>query len=115
MTRLARAMPIAMLLILAACTPTADATASPDPTSEATPSATPMATDSPEPTESPEDTPSSSPIEGHGGFTFDANAEADALFTERFTCENLDDGYQVDFPAEWNTNAEIGGVPTCSW
>ena len=33
----------------------------------------------------------------------------------RFDCQNLDDGYQVDFPAEWNTNAEFGGVPTCSW
>ena len=74
-----------------------------------------MATDSPEPTESPEDTPSSSPIEGEGGFTFEANAEADALFVERFTCENLDDGYQVDFPAEWNANAEFGDVPPCSW
>ena len=34
---------------------------------------------------------------------------------DRFDCQNLDDGYQVEFPAEWNTNAEIGGTPTCSW
>jgi len=34
---------------------------------------------------------------------------------DRFNCQNLDDGYQVDFPTAWNTNAEFGGVPTCSW
>jgi hypothetical protein len=50
-----------------------------------------------------------------GGFTWQANAEADALMDETFDCQNLDDGYQVDFPAEWNANAELGNVPPCSW
>jgi hypothetical protein len=117
MTRIPRVLPIAMVLMLAACTPTADATSSPDPTDtpEPTPSATAEPTASAEESESPEETASSSPVEGEGGFTFEANAEADSLFVERFTCENLDDGYQVDFPAAWNANAEFGGVPPCSW
>ena len=113
MTRFTRALPIVVLLIVAACTPTADSTASPIPSP--TPSATPEPTASAEESESPEETASSSPVEGEGGFTFEANAEADSLFIERFTCENLDDGYQVDFPAAWNANAEFGGVPPCSW
>jgi hypothetical protein len=118
MTRFPRALPIAiLLLLLAACTPTADATPSPDPTAtpEPTPSATSAPTSSPSESVSPEASASSSPIEGEGGFTWEANAEADALMEATFDCQNLDDGYQVDFPAEWNTNAEIGGVPTCSW
>jgi hypothetical protein len=86
-----------------------------DPTPEPTPSATPEPTGSPAETESPDESPSSTPIAGDGGFTIAANAEADALMVDRFDCQNLDDGYQVQFPAEWNANAEIGGTPTCSW
>lgn len=108
---------MALLLILAACEPAAQASpsAAPTDTPEPTPSATPDATESPEATDSPEATASSTPVAGEGGFTIESNAEADALFAERFTCENLDDGYQVDFPAEWNANAEFGAVAPCSW
>jgi hypothetical protein len=117
MTRIPRALPIAVLLILAACNPTANASPSAEPTTtpEPTPSATPEPTPSPEATESAEPSASSTPIEGEGGFTFASNAEADALMVDRFDCQNLDDGYQVEVPAEWNTNAEIGGTPPCSW
>jgi hypothetical protein len=121
MTRLPRALSIATLLILAACTSSTNSSPSAEPTATAEP--TPTASESPEPTpsasaadtDSPEASPSASQIEGEGGFTWEANAEADALFADRFTCENLDDGYRVQFPAEWNTNAELGGVPPCSW
>jgi hypothetical protein len=121
MTRFPRALSIAMLLILAACTSSANSSPSSEPT--ATPEPTPTASASPEPTpspsvaetDSPEASASPSQIEGEGGFTWEANAEGDALMLERFDCQNLDDGYQVDFPAEWNTNAEFGSVPTCSW
>ena len=121
MTRLARAFSIAAMLLLAACTATttssdpAESTASPEPTATASPEPTPSPSSSE--SESSEASPSSSPIEGEGegGFTWEASAEADALMLDRFDCQNLDDGYQVDFPAEWNTNAELGGVPTCSW
>jgi hypothetical protein len=121
MTRLPRALSIATLLILAACTSSTNSSPSAEPT--ATPEPTPTASASPEPTpsasaaetDSPESSPSASQIEGEGGFTWEANAEADALMLERFDCQNPDDGYQVDFPAEWNTNAEFGSVPTCSW
>jgi hypothetical protein len=115
MTRTPRALPIVLLFVLAACTtstvnsPTAEPTAEPTPTSTLAPTATE------EPTDSPEPTPSSTPIEGEGGFTIASNAEADALFAERFTCENSEEGYQVDFPAEWNANAEFGRVQPCSW
>jgi hypothetical protein len=119
MTRLPRGLCISMLLILAACTPpagsglSAESTATPEPTPTASPEATPSPSE-PE-SDSPEASPSASMIEGEGGFTWEASAEADALMDETFDCQNLDDGYQVDFPAEWNTNAELGGVPTCSW
>lgn len=116
MTRHSRALLIGTLLVLAACTPTADASPpTPTATPEPTPSATPEATPSPVATDSPGASASSSPIEGGGGFTFDANAEADALMADRFDCQNVDEGYQVDFPAEWNTNAEVGDVAPCSW
>jgi len=116
MIRFPRAISIALLLMLAACTtttssPSADATATPEPTATASPEPTPSASE----TDSPDASPSSTPTEGAGGFTWEANAEADPLFVDRFDCQNLDDGYQVDFPAEWNTNAELGRVPTCSW
>jgi hypothetical protein len=123
MTRFPRALSIAMLLILAACTSTTDlGRSTPDPTASPTPTTSPSP--SPEPTpsasapeeaDSPDANPSATPIEGEGGFTYEANAAADALMLERFDCQNLDDGYQVDFPAAWNTNAEFGGVATCSW
>ena len=118
MTRFPRALPIILLLVLAACSPSADATtASPKPTVEPTPSATPDAT--PPPTESEEESPEASPsaseVEGEGGFSWPSNAEADALFDDRFDCQNVDDGYQVEFPASWNANAEFGDVPPCSW
>jgi len=118
MTRLPRVLPLVLVLVLAACAESASTTeeaATPD----ATPSASPSPSGSPEPTPSPsepaEATPPASPIEGEGGFTYEANAEADALMLDRFTCENLDDGYRIEFPSAWNTNAELGGVPTCSW
>jgi hypothetical protein len=120
MTRFARALPIILLLVLAACSPSADATtASPKPTgtAEPTPSATPDAT--PLPTESESESPgasaSASMIEGEGGFSWPSNTEADALFDDRFDCQNVDDGYQVEFPASWNVNAEFGDTPPCSW
>jgi hypothetical protein len=108
---------MAVLLVLAACASTTDSSPSAEPTlsPEPTPSASAETTPSPDATESADPSASSSPVEGEGGFTFESNAEADALFADRFTCENLDAGYQVDFPAEWNTNAELGGVPPCSW
>ena len=121
MIRFLRALSIATLLILAACTsstnssPSAEASATPEPTLTASASPEPTPSPSPAETNSPEASASPSQIEGEGGFTWEANAEADALMLDRFECQNLDDGYQVDFPAEWNTNAEFGGVPTCSW
>jgi hypothetical protein len=117
MTRIPHALAIVLVLLLAACTRTGETSPSVEPTDtpQPTPSATPEASASPEPTDSAEPSASSSPIEGGSGFTIEANAEADAHFLERFSCENLDDGYRVDFPAEWNTNAELGGVPPCSW
>jgi hypothetical protein len=106
---------LALLVVLAACTPAASSpTMQPTPT----PSPTPQATDSPSPEPTEEATPetTASASEGSfGGFSVAANPDADALFAERNTCQNLDDGYEVDFPAEWNTNAEFGAVPPCSW
>jgi hypothetical protein len=100
---------VAILVVLAACTsPTASPTTSPTPEATESPS--------PEPTEQATPDATASASEGSfGGFSIAANPDADALFAQRNSCENLDDGYAVDFPAEWNANAEIGGVPPCSW
>ena len=112
----------ALLLVLAACTSVTETSSSPEPIPTPTeePSATPTERASPtvEPSESApaEPTPSATPAGGEpGGFTFTSNAEADSLFLDRFSCQNLDGGFEVDFPAEWNANAEVGGVPPCSW
>ena len=117
MTRFTCALAIVLLLVLAACTATTEASPTAEPSPTPAPTSTPTAepTESPEPTESAEPTPSGTPIQGEGGFTIESNAEADALFAERFTCENVEQGYQVDFPSEWNANAEFGQVPPCSW
>jgi hypothetical protein len=104
---------LVLLLVLAACTPAASS-----PTTQPTPSPTAEATESASPEASDEATPDATPTASDwsfGGFTVAANAEADALFVETFDCQNLDDGYQVDFPAEWNANAEFGDQPPCSW
>ena len=120
-TRMAPIAALLALLLLGACTaPSAGPLTA---TAEPTPSQTAAPTESPEPTESAEPTddgsgsaePSSSPIGGERGFAFEANAEADALFLDRFSCQNLEDGYQVEFPAVWNANAEFGEIPPCSW
>ncbi len=122
MTRTPRAAPIALLLLLAACT--GDTDASPSATPQLTPIASPTKSASPEPSAtsdasaSPAEStePSSTPVGGEfGGFTFESHAEADALFLDRFSCQNPDDGYEVDYPAEWNANAEAGGAAQCSW
>ena len=119
MTRSFCALPIILSLVLAACATTADASPSDESTTTPAPSPSPTATaeasEGPSPTDSAEPTPSPSMIEGEGGFAWETNAEADALMDETFSCENLDDGYQVDFPSEWNVNAEFGEVAPCSW
>jgi len=102
-----------LLVVLSACTPAASS-----PTTQPTLSPTAQPTDSPSPEPTDEATPDATPSASEGsfgGFSIAANAEADALFAQRNSCENLDDGYQVDFPGEWNTNAEFGTVPPCSW
>jgi len=101
----------ALVLMLAACT------------SEASPSASPTQTPSPEPTASvtpsaqPAQTPSAeaSATFPPGGFSVGSNPEADALFLVRDDCQNLKDGYELQFPEDWYTNTEIGNVPACSW
>ena len=103
---------IALLFVLAACTPQVDPTAQP------TNSPTPQPTDSPTPEPTADATPEATPQSSEGsfgGFSIAANAEADALFEATNSCQNIDDGYEVDFPAEWNANAEFGSQPPCSW
>ncbi len=122
MTGTRTAFPAVLALVLAACTGTTEASprATPDPTPGVSPTATasPEASPSTEASQSPAESaePSSSQVGGEfGGFTFQSHAEADALFLDRFSCQNLDDGYEVDYPAEWNANAEVGGAAQCSW
>jgi hypothetical protein len=104
---------LALLVVLAACTPAASS-----PTTRPTASPTAEATQSPSAEPTAEASPDSTPAAtdwSFGEFNVAAHPEADALFAETFDCQNIDDGYQVDFPAEWNTNAELGNVPPCSY
>lgn len=114
MNRLHRPIAVAataLVLMLAACT------------SQASPSASPAQTPSPEPTASvtPSAEATQTPSEEAsatfppGGFSVGSNPEADALFLVRDDCQNLEDGYQLQFPEDWYTNTEIGSVPACSW
>ncbi len=105
----------ALVLILAGCstaaTPlpgTPQPSASAEPTASATPSAEPTQTEAATPFQT----------EGDGapsGFTVEPHPDADALFLDRDDCENLEDGYRLEFPEEWYTNTEIGDVSACSW
>jgi hypothetical protein len=112
----------ALALVVAAC---ANAASTPSPSTEATASVAPSATGTasaspdptPEPTEAASDTPASAipSFDAGGDLTVLPNAEADALFLERDTCLNRQDGYQLVFPDSWYTNTEIRDVPACSW
>ncbi len=107
----------ALVLMLAACSTAATpAPSTPQPTTTAEPTVVP--TLSAEPSQTEAATPSQTGDDGGGapsGFTVGANPEADALFLDRDDCENLEDGYQLEFPEVWYTNTEIGDVPACSW
>ena len=105
----------ALVLVLAACSTAATpAPSTPQPTASAEPTAS--ATTSAEPTQTEAATPSQTDDDGApAGFTVTPHPEADSLFLDRDDCENLEDGYRLEFPEEWYTNTEIGDVPACSW
>ena len=106
----------ALVLVLAACSTAATpipSTPTPTTTAEQTAAPTPSA----EPTPAPQEpTPSQTDDDGAPtGFTVTPHPEADSLFLDRDDCENLEDGYRLEFPEEWYTNTEIGDFPACSW
>jgi Neisseria meningitidis TspB protein len=107
---------LALAIALAACDAATDATPSPSVEPSEQPSATAEPTQEPtvEPTPTTEPSPSPSAA-SDGGFQPAANAEADALFVERDTCENRRDGYQLVYPDDWFTNTEFRDVAPCSW
>jgi hypothetical protein len=119
-----RLVPILAALALAV-TACADATSTPRPSAEASasdlPDASATASASPEPTAEPSETPSEAPasavpsFDAGGELAVLPNAEADALFLDRDSCLNRQDGYQLEFPDSWYTNTEIRDVPACSW
>jgi hypothetical protein len=105
-------------LLLTACGGATDPTA--EPTATVGASAVARHSSSPEPslapTASPSVAPSASlPPPSGDGFAVTPDPAADALFLERDACENLQDGYQLQFPDDWYTNTEIRDVPACSW
>lgn len=102
--------------------PTVSATATVGATAEATPTEKPTPSPSPTatvvPTEAATEEPTAVPSIDAGepdGFTVAPNPEADSLFLDRDSCENLRDGYQLEFPEDWYTNTEIGRFPPCVW
>lgn len=127
MTR-ASAPLLGLLLLLAACQGSADASASvaasaaPSAAASASASSAPsVAASEPAPTEVPSPEPTEAPSPpassgfGRGEFTVAPNPDADALFVARDSCRNPQDGYVLEFPGRWYTNTEIRDVPGCSW
>jgi hypothetical protein len=107
---------LALALALAACDAATDATPSPSVEPSEQPSATAEPTQEPTMEPAPTTEPSPSPSAASDGrFQPAANAEADALFVERDTCENRRDGYQLVYPDDWYTNTEFRDVAPCSW
>lgn len=102
---------------LAACTAEATPSPSAEPTEVATPTEEPSPTASATQSAEPAETSSPSPSDGTpgGGFTVAPNAEADSLFLARDDCQNVEDGYQLQFPEAWSTNDRAGDLPPCSW
>jgi hypothetical protein len=78
---------------------------SPSPTVDASEAPSATETSSPSPTASADLSP----------FTVAPNPEVDALFLDRDGCENVADGYRLQFPDAWYTNTAIGEVEPCSW
>lgn len=123
MTRSRIALPLATLLLLAACSSTATTSPSEEPAgpsaapSEAAPSAS--ATEEPSPSaaasEEASETPAETPPPIGGGFEIAANPQADSLFLDRDECENRRDGYRLEFPDDWYTNTEYRDFPPCVW
>jgi len=122
MTRFRLILPLVAAMLLASCaTPASTPSSEPEntPTPEASvvasaePSEAPSASDRPseEPSETPEVTP---PSQG-GGFEILPNPAADALFLVRDDCQNLRDGYQLQFPDDWYTNTEYRNFAPCVW
>jgi hypothetical protein len=107
----------ALVVLLAACqspaattTPSASETSIPSADSTATAEAT--ATASQPSSEEASPTASDDPSDA---FTVTPNADADALFLDRDQCENLEDGYRLEFPDAWYTNTAVGDVQPCQW
>lgn len=106
---------LGLALLLAACAPgVSSASGTPGPTATATVSPTASVTPSPEPSEAPSAEPTA-PDGGASGFSVAPHREADELFEDPDDCENLEDGYRLEFPESWYRNTEIGDVPACSW
>ncbi|HUF07126.1 MAG TPA: hypothetical protein VMP86_07035 [Candidatus Binatia bacterium] len=106
---------LGLTLLLAACGPgVSSESGTPRPTTATTATASASVTPSPEPTEAPSAEPTASDG-GAGGFSVAPHPEADALFEDPDECENLEDGYRLEFPEAWYRNTEIGDVPACSW
>lgn len=112
------ALGFALATLVAACTTaTSPSASSAAPTgsgvNEVSPSASPSV--KPAGSESARADPLASPDTNPAGFSVLPNPDADALFVDRDECENLEDGYRLQFPEDWYTNTEIGDVPACSW
>lgn len=108
---------LGLALLLAACGPAATSESrTPGATATATASAAATATATAEAVASV--TPSAEPTAADGeasGFSVAPHPEANALFEDPDDCENLEDGYRIEFPESWYRNTEIGDVPACSW
>lgn len=109
---------LALVLFLAACRASASppaSTAEPPASLPASASPTADATATAQPTATPDPTPSASASGELTAFPIAPNPDADALFVDRDECENLTDGYRVQFPDAWWTNTAIGEVGPCAW
>jgi hypothetical protein len=83
----------------------------------ATAIATADATATAEPSVAPSQQASTTPVgsDDPNAFQITPHAEADSLFLDRDECENLEDGFRLEFPDAWWTNTEIGDTGPCAW
>jgi hypothetical protein len=105
----------AVALLLAACQPSATPSASDPAASPSSSADAPSATASPPASQPSSAEATASASQSTSGFQVAPHPEADSLFLDRDECENLDDGYRLEFPEEWFTNTAVGDVRPCQW
>lgn len=112
---------LAIVLALAGCRAAAEPSASELPSASPSASIAPTtpasASEAPSPSSAASESaePTAVASDAPGEFAIAPSPDADALFADRDQCENVEDGYRVEFPDAWWTNTQVGDVGPCRW